>query len=187
MLANAGRVDDAIREMDAQAAETALLPDSPDTRRLKGGVDLRRAAFLGRIGRTAEAEKVLAGIDLKVFRDEKDPEKNASIDKDVELIRGVIAAGAGRDAEAVPLLRDSLDRKNQGLGGTDYFPQQYFARMALARSLGRLGRAGEAADALAPILKKNPRFAPAVDLLARIRSEAPAAETTAFARPGNAF
>ncbi len=171
----------------SEAAETALLPDSPDTRRLKGEVDLRRAAFLGRIGRTAEAEKVLAGIDLKVFRDEKDPEKNASIDKDVELIRGVIAAGAGRDAEAVPLLRDSLDRKDQGLGSTDYFPQQYFARMALARSLGRLGRAGEAADALAPILKKNPRFAPAVDLLARIRSETPAAETTAFARPGNAF
>jgi tetratricopeptide (TPR) repeat protein len=187
MLANAGRVDDAMHEMDAQAAETALLPDSPDTRRLKGQVDFRRAAFLGRIGRTAEAENVLAGIDLKVFRDEKDPSKNDYIDKDVTLIKGIIEAGAGRDAGAVTLLRDSLDRKDQGLGGTDYFPQQYFARMALARSLGRLGRTDEAADAIAPILKKNPRFAPAVGLLAGIRNKTLAAEVAASVRPGSSF
>jgi tetratricopeptide (TPR) repeat protein len=48
MLADAGRLDEAIREMDAQAAEAALLPDTPDTRLLKGWVDFRRAAFLDR-------------------------------------------------------------------------------------------------------------------------------------------
>jgi tetratricopeptide (TPR) repeat protein len=182
MLAEAGRLDDALREMDAQAAETALLPDSPDARRLKGQVDLRRAGFLGRIGRTAEAERVLAGVDLGVFRDDKDPSKNASFDKEIKLIKGIIEAGAGRDAAAVALVRDYLDQKDHGLGMTDYFPQQYFARMALAQSLGRLGKADEAAEALAPILKENPRFAPALATLARIRGEKPAAPVAAAAR-----
>jgi tetratricopeptide (TPR) repeat protein len=182
MLADAGRLDEAMHEMDAQAAETALLPDSPDTRRLKAQVDFRRAAFLGRIGRTGEAEKILAGVDVKVFRDEKDPSRNTGIDKDVHLIKGIIAAGAGHDAEAVTLLRDSLDRKDdKGLGSTDYFPTQYFARMTLAQSLGRLGRTAEAAEALEPMLKKNPRFAPALGMLARIRGEKPAAESPSVA------
>ncbi|HTS02509.1 MAG TPA: hypothetical protein VMN04_08295, partial [Thermoanaerobaculia bacterium] len=159
-----------------------LLPDSLEARRVRGQVALRRAALLGRLGRTAEADKILAGIDLGVFRDAKDPERNASIDKDVKLIRGIIASGAGRDSEAVALLRDSLDRKDdKGLGATEYFPAQYFERMTLARSLGRLGKTDEASEALAPILKQNPRFAPALEMLARIRGEKPA--STAAAAP----
>jgi predicted Zn-dependent protease len=151
-------------------------------------VDLRRAGFLGRIGRTAEAEGILAGVDLSVFRDEKDPSKNASIEKVVALVKGVIAAGAGKDAEAVALLKGSLDQKDDhGLGMTDYFPKQYFERMALAQSLGRLGKTDEASEALAPILKENPRFAPALTLLARVRGEKPAAPVAAAARgAGNA-
>lgn len=182
MLVDAGRADEAVREMDAEAGEVALLPDSLEARRVRGQVALRRAALLGRLGRTAEADKILAGIDLGVFRDEKDPERNASIDKDVKLIRGIIASGAGRDSEAVALLRDSLDRKDdKGLGATEYFPAQYFERMTLARSLGRLGKTDEASEALAPILKQNPRFAPALEMLARIRGEKPA--STAAAAP----
>jgi tetratricopeptide (TPR) repeat protein len=188
MLAEGGRPDEALREMDAQAAETALLPDSADVRRLKGQVDFRRAGFLGRMGRTAEAEKILAGVDLGVFRDDKDPTKNASIEKDVKVIKGIIEAGAGKDAEAVTLLKDALDRKDDhGLGMSDYFPQRYFERMALAQSLGRLGKTDEAAEALAPILKENPRFAPALTMLARVRGEKPAAPVAAVARAaGNA-
>ena len=175
MLVDAGRADDAVREMEAQAAEVALLPDSPDNRRLRADVDSRRAALLGRIGRTAEAEKLLAGIDLNVFRDEKEPARNAEIDKGVKLVKGVIAMGAGHDAEAVALLKDTLDTKDyKGLGSTDYLPTACYPRLALARSLGRLGKADEAAEVLAPILKKNPRFAPALEMLARIRDEKPA-------------
>ncbi len=180
MLMDAGRADEAVKEMDAEAAEVALLPDSQEARRVRGQVDFRRAALLGRMGRTAEADKILAGVDVSVFRDEKEHSKYDSIEKDVKLIRGIIAAGAGRDAEAVGLLRDSLDRKNdKGLGGTDYFPGQYFDRITLARSLGRLGKADEAADVLAPILKKNPRFAPALQMLAKIKAEKPAASASA--------
>ncbi|HVO50500.1 MAG TPA: tetratricopeptide repeat protein [Thermoanaerobaculia bacterium] len=187
MLADAGRLDEALREMDAQAAETALLPDSADARQLRGQVDLRRAGILGRIGRTAEAEKILAGVDLSAFRDDKDPSKNASIERVVALIKGIIEAGAGRDAAAVALLKESLDQKDHGLGMSDYFPQGFFERMALAQSLGRLGRTDEAAEALAPILKENPRFAPALAVLARIRGEKPAAPVAAVARAaGNA-
>jgi predicted Zn-dependent protease len=173
--------------MDAQAAEVALLPDSADTRRLRGEVGFRHAGLLGRLGRTSEAEKILAGVDLKAFGDEKDHSSYASLEKDVELIRGVIAAGGGRDAEAVTLLKDSLEGKDdKGLGMSDYFPQQYFARMALAQSLGRLGKADEAGEALAPILKQNPRFAPALTVLARIRGEKPAGPPGATRPAGSA-
>jgi tetratricopeptide (TPR) repeat protein len=180
MLVDAGRIDEALREMDAQVAEMSLLPDSPEARRLKAQVDFRRAALLGRIGRTDEAGKILAGIDLSLFRDDKEPAKNAELESTLKLIRGVIAMGAGRDAEAIVFLKDSLDRKDdRGLGNTDYFPAQYFARLALAQSLGRLGRPTEAAEALAPILQKNPRFAPALEMLARIRAEKPTSSSAA--------
>jgi tetratricopeptide (TPR) repeat protein len=182
MLLDAGRTDEAVREMDAQVAEIALLPDSKDARRLKGQVGLRHAAFLGLMGRSGEAEKILAGIDVNVLRDEKEHARNAELESTLKLIRGVIAAGGGHDAQAVALLKDSLDHKDdKGLGSTDYFPAQYFARMALARSLGRLGKADEAAEALAPILQRNPRFAPAVEMLARVRGVKPAAPSAAGA------
>ncbi len=166
MLVDAGRVDDAVREMETQAAEVALLPDSPDNRRLRAEVDSRRAALLGRIGRTAEAEKLLAGIDLNVFRDEKEPTRNAEIDKGVKLVKGVIAMGAGRDAEAVALLKDTLDSKDyKGLGSTDYLPTACFPRLALAPEPrapreGRRGRRGPRADPEEePALRARPRDA----------------------------
>lgn len=184
MLVDAGRTDEAVHDMDTQAAEIALLPDSTETRRLRAQVDFRRAALLGRLGRTDQAERILAGVDVSLFKDPKEPAKNESVEKDVKLVQGIIAAGAGHDAQAVALLEESLDRKeDMGLGSTDYFPPQFFGRMALARSLGRLGRADEAAEALAPILKENPRFAPAVQVLARIRGEKTAAPPAAAWRP----
>ncbi len=178
ILVDAGRPDEAVKEMDDLAQRAASLPVNEESKRLRAHVAFQRAALLGRIGRTAEAEKSLAEVDLSLFRDPKDPSKNDGLDKDVALVKGVIAMGAGRDAEAVALLRTALDRKSdKGLGSTDYYPSMYFARQALAASLGRLGKPDEAAEVLAPILKKNPNFAPAVQLLARIRPGAAGVKT----------
>ena len=178
-LVDAGRPEEAVREVELESADFAALPDSPETRRQRARVDLHRAALYGLAGRTDEAEKIFAAVDPSVLPEPTDtPEKKADIQKDLALVRGVIAVGAGRNAEAVTLLRDSLDRKDDmGLGSTDYYPPQFFSRRALAESLGRLGRADEAAEALAPILKRNPHFAPALEAIARIRGEtaAPAA------------
>jgi tetratricopeptide (TPR) repeat protein len=179
-LVDAGRTDEAVKTAAAATAEIAAMPPGPEARKLKAVDDIRRAALLGRIGRTAEAQAVLAAADVSQLVDPKEPDSQTMLDRQTKLIKGVIAMGAGHDGEAVPLLRDALEHPaDKGLGTTDYYPPQYFARLALAGSLGRLGRADEAAEVLAPILQKNPRFAPAVEMLARVRGEKPAASSAA--------
>ena len=95
--------------------------------------------------------------------------------------------GAGRDAEAVALLKTSLEQKqDKGFASSDYYPVNTFARLALATSLGRLGRPDEAEKALAPILEKNPRFYPALQSLARARGQEPPAPIASAARAESA-
>jgi tetratricopeptide (TPR) repeat protein len=178
MLVDAGRPDDAVRAIDAQAAEIATLPATKENLRLKSIVQMWRAGILGRVGRRAEAETALAAVkvdDIAEPTSDEKGEKHKDVEDNVDLVRGVIAMGSGRDAEAVPLLSKAIERKvDRGLGSTDYLPPQLFSRLALAKSLGRLGRVEEAEKALAPILARNPRFAPALEMIARIRGEKPA-------------
>jgi tetratricopeptide (TPR) repeat protein len=186
-LVDAGRPDDAVKELDAATAEIAGMAPGPESRKLKSGDSIRRAALLGRIGRTAEAEAALASVDLKEITDPKEPKSQEMAARQMSLIRGVIAMGAGRDAEAVALLRTSLEEKqDKGFAGSDYYPASTYARLALATSLGRLGRPDEAAQALAPILEKNPRFYPALLSLAHARGQAPPAPIASTARAENA-
>jgi tetratricopeptide (TPR) repeat protein len=186
-LVDAGRVDEALKDFDASMAEIAGMAPGPEARKLKAGGDIRRAALFGRIGRAAEAEASLAAADLTVLADPKEPEIAEALDKDTKLIRGVIAMGAGRDAEAVALLRDSLERKqDKGFGSSDYYPPFTFARLALATSLGRLGRLDEATRALQPILEKNPSFFPALRVLARARGTEPPTPIAPAVRAGSA-
>lgn len=185
-LVEAGRVDDGLKEMEVSSAEIAALPlAGAEARKLRAGDYYRRAALLGWIGRTAEARAALAAADLKEFEDPKEPESGARVERELKLVRGIIASGAGLDAEAVPLLTEALEKKQEkGFASSDYYPPQTFARRALAASLARLGRPDEAAKALAPLLEQNPRFAPALEALARARGEKPAA--TAAAPPRKA-
>jgi tetratricopeptide (TPR) repeat protein len=180
-LVDAGRPDDAVKAADAATAEIAAIPPGTEARKLKAADDIRRAALLGRIGRTAQAEAALAAVDPSQLVDPKDPDRQAGLDQQMKLIRGVIAMGAGRDAEAVRALTDALDRKHRkGFDSSDYYSAETFARLALATSLGRLGRPDDAAKILAPILEKNPRFAPALEVLARARGRKPAAAAAAL-------
>lgn len=187
-LVDAGRPDDAVKEMDAASAEVASMAPGMEARKLKAADSFRRAGLLGRIGRTAEAEASLAAVDLSVVTDPKDPKSQEMAVQQMGLVRGVIAMGAGRDAEAVTLLTSALENKpSKGFAGSDYYPVNTFARLALATSLGRLGRADDAEKALAPILEKNPRFFPALQTLARAQGKEPPAPIAATpARPESA-
>ena len=169
-LVDAGRPDDAVKDMDAATAEIAGMAPGLESRKLKVGDSIRRAGLFGRLGRTAEAEAAFSAVDPMVLADPKEPKSREMLARELNLIRGVIAMGAGRDAEAVALLKDSLESKQEyGFAGSDYYPNNTFSRLALATSLGRLGRPDEAAQALAPLLEKNPRFFPALQSLARAR------------------
>jgi tetratricopeptide (TPR) repeat protein len=182
-LVDAGRVDDAVREMDVASAEIAAMPPGPEARKLKAGDAVRRAGLLGRIGRSAEAEASLASADLKELTDPKEPKYKEMQERQLNLIRGVIAMGAGHDSDAVKLLEGALsDEHDKGFGGSDYYPNAIFARLALANSLGRLGRAEEAEKALKPVLQKNPRFFPALQSLARARGAEPPQPIASAAR-----
>ena len=186
-LVDAGRTDDAVKDMDAATAEIAGMAPGLESRKLKVGDSIRRAGLFGRLGRTAEAEAVFAAVDPMVLADPKEPKSREMIARELNLIRGVIAMGAGRDAEAVALLKDSLESKQEyGFAGSDYYPNNTFSRLALATSLGRLGRPDEAAQALAPLLEKNPRFFPALQSLARARGKEPPAPIAPAARAESA-
>ena len=186
-LVDAGRPDDAVKDLDAATAEIAAMAPGVEARKLKVGDAFRRAGLLGRIGRTAEAEAALASVDLKEITDPKEPKSQEMAARQVSLIRGVIALGAGRDAEAVALLKASLEQKqDKGFASSDYYQNYAYVRLALATSLGRLGRPDEAEKALAPILEKNPRFYPALLSLARARGQAPPAPIASVARAESA-
>ncbi|MEO8053505.1 MAG: tetratricopeptide repeat protein [Acidobacteriota bacterium] len=186
-LVDAGRPDDAVKDQDSASAEIASMAPGPESQKLKAIDGIRRAGLLGRIGRTAEAEQALAALDLKVLADPKEPKSQEMVDRQINLIRGIIAMGAGRDAEAVTLLKNSLEQKqDKGFASSDYYPANTLTRLALATSLGRLGRTDEAAQALAPILEKNPRFFPALQSLARAQGKEPPAPIAPAARAENA-
>jgi tetratricopeptide (TPR) repeat protein len=186
-LVDAGRNEEAVKELDAATAEVAMMAPGVESRRLKAGDALRRAALLGRIGRTADAEASLASVDFTVLTDPKEPKSQEMVARETGLIRGVIAMGAGRDAEAVELLKSSLESKQEkGFAGSAYYSNNMFSRLALATSLGRLGRPDEAAQALAPLLEKNPRFFPALQSLARARGQEPPAPIASTARAESA-
>jgi tetratricopeptide (TPR) repeat protein len=173
-LVDAGRNDEAVKELDATTAEIAAMAPGLESKKLKAVDTIRRAGLFGRLGRTAEAEAALAAVDFSVLTDPKEPKSQEMLVQETALIRGVIAMGAGRDAEAVTLLTGALENKQEkGFAGSDYYPNNTFSRLALATSLGRLGRADDAAKALAPLLEKNPRFFPALQSLARARGTEP--------------
>ena len=101
------------------------------------------------------------------------------------MIRGVAAARSGRCEEAVTLLRGIQQPESEfGLGGTQYYPAKDFGRVLAAGCLHDLGRNEEAEKELEPLLKRNPRFAPAVAVGARLRPGRPAAEARAARAPG---
>jgi hypothetical protein len=85
----------------------------------------------------------------------------------------------------VALLRGIQQPEGEfGLGGTEYYPGKDFGRVLAASCLRDLGRNEEAEKELEPLLKRNPHFAPAVAVVARLAPGKPAAEARAARASG---
>ena len=120
-------------------------------------------------GETAGLDALLASAAVPFEKGSDDEKKN--VEKGIAMVRGIAAARSGRCEEAVPLLRGIQQQPEGefGLGGTQYYPAKDFGRVLVAGCLNQLGRNEEAEKELEPLLKRNPHFAPAVAVAARVR------------------
>jgi tetratricopeptide (TPR) repeat protein len=168
-LAVAGKAEEAM----AVVGKIPPPPTDSDPKRqrlIDVQVQLRRGLFAALLGRTAEAEAMIAPSAALVA----DAPKEAKEDLEgfLAAVRGFIAAREGRHSEAVEAFRAAIPERVET--GNVYFPARDMLRIALSQSLAALGRADEAEEALKPILSRNPKFQPALDALSRIRSGSPA-------------
>jgi tetratricopeptide (TPR) repeat protein len=182
-LLDAGEDADARQERDGFMAEVAALSPGSEARPLAVQATMYQAAFLARTGETAGFDALL-GAALAAFAKQPDAEKKG-MERDFSFIRGVAEARSGRCENAITLLRAARQQEGDaGLGGTEYYPAKDFGRVLVAGCLHDLGRKEEAERELEPLLKRNPRFAPAAAVLAQVRAGKPAAEARVARAPG---
>ncbi|MGE5716877.1 MAG: tetratricopeptide repeat protein [Acidobacteriota bacterium] len=177
-LLNAGDDAGASKERDRFESEAAGLPPGPEADRLHAKIAGYQAAYLSVKGETSGLDTLLAAA-AAPYQKGTDEEKKG-VEQGVAMIRGVAAARSGRCEEAVAFLRENRRKEGEfGLGETQYYPEKDFLRVVTARCLHDLGRDEEAAKELEPLLKRNPRFVPAVELDARLKPGKPAGEARA--------
>jgi tetratricopeptide (TPR) repeat protein len=182
-LLEAGDGAAARKERDRFVAEAVGLPPGSEAERLGAKIAFYQAAFLAIKGETTGLDALLASA-AAPYEKEPDAEKKG-VEQGVALVRGIAAARSGRCEEAVALLRKIQQPVGEfGLGGTEYYPAKDFGHVLVAGCLHDLGRNEEAEKELEPLLKRNPRFAPAVAVAARLTPGRPAVETRAARAPG---
>jgi tetratricopeptide (TPR) repeat protein len=165
-LLDAGRPDDALAEIDRAAEEAPPLSAIEDFS-FRFHVVISRAVALALGGRLDEAEAEL--LLLPARPEGLDETERAMLEKGLAGPRSVIAGARGDLEGAVRLLREMLaDEKPRGAGGFSYYPSAFRLRVRLADALVALGRPEEAREELRPVLAVNPRFAPALEVIARI-------------------
>ena len=136
-LVDAGRVDEAVRELDAASAEIAAMPSGPEARKLKAADAIRRAGLLGRVGRSAEAEASLATADFKELTDPKEPKSQEMAARQLKLIQGVIAMRRrARRRRREAARGNPRGRARQGLRRVGLLPERHL-RPPRARELAR--------------------------------------------------
>ena len=132
---------------------------------------LRAVVFL-RTGRAREAREALEPIRQKL-PGLKDQERK-DLESALLMVEGGIAHSEGRHEEAVGKLRAGLAAAaGDKSGSLPYYDTRVAPRLALADSLRHLGRPAEAAEALEPILSRNPNHHAAALALASIRQGSP--------------
>ena len=137
-----------------------------------------RAVILGLAGRADEAEAELARLPMPPA-DLEDKEK---FDLERALLgpRSAIAGARGDLEGAVGALRAFLaEDKKRDAGDFPFYPGTFRLRVRLADALVQLGRPDEARKELQPVLAVNPRFAPALEVIARIEGRPSAATGSA--------
>jgi tetratricopeptide (TPR) repeat protein len=167
-LCDAGKIDEARKELDDMAAEARSFPPGSEADSIALQSLLRRAIFFARAGDVSDADGALVAARKSVPSD-GDPEKAKGYERDLAFVGGIVATKAGRFEEGADLLGKALSEEGKGLGGSEYYSRKDTARILLAECLHRLGRQEEAEKVLQTVLARNPRYQPALDQLARVR------------------
>jgi tetratricopeptide (TPR) repeat protein len=182
-LLEAGDGAAASKERDLFAAEAAGLPPGSEAAQLGAKIAFYQAAFLAVKGETTGLDALQVSA-AAPYEKEPDAEKKGA-KENITFIRGIAAARSGRCEEAVTLLRGIRQPEGEsGIGGTEYYPGKDFGRVLVAGCLRDLGRSEEAEKELEALLKRNPHFAPAVALAARLTAGSPAVEARAARAAG---
>lgn len=169
-LLDAGRPDDALAVIDRAAAQAPALSATEDFS-FRFHVVRSRAVALALGGRPDEAEDELSR--LPAFPADLDEKERAMLEKGLAGPRAAIAGARGDLEGAVRLLREMLaDEKPRGAGDFSFYPSAFRLRTRLADALVTLGRPEEAREELRPVLAVNPRFAPALEVVARMEGRA---------------
>ena len=168
MLCDAGKVDEARKELEDIATEARAFPPGTEADTMALQMLFFRTVFLARVGDIAGAQQNLAAVE-KAAPPMDGPEKKKGYERELAFLRGMVATKAGRFAEGAEILGKALaDSSPSGLGGTEYYSRKDTARILLSECLLRLDRKEEAEKALQPVLARNPRYQPALDQLARV-------------------
>lgn len=176
-LLDAGRPDEAVTLLDEAGASAPAMPPREELA-FRWHLGRSRATLLALAGRPDEAEAGLAS--LPALPAELDPKEKASYDHALLASRSALAAARGDLEGAVAAIRAYLDaEKGMGSEGFSYYPSTFRLRARLADALVKLGRPEEARAELRPVLAVNPRFSPALAVIARIEGRAEGAEGTA--------
>ncbi len=173
-LLDAGRPEDALALLDEVVA-AAPTREEADAVVIRWTYLRSRAIVLALAGRVDEAEAELAA--LPELPPDFDADGKAALEKSLSGPKAALAGARGDLEGAVRHLREILAAEAaRGMGDFSYYPSIFRVRTRLADALVTLGRGEEAREELRPVLAVNPRFAPALAVLARIDGR-PAATT----------
>jgi tetratricopeptide (TPR) repeat protein len=165
-LLDAGRPDDALAMLNEAAAVPPALSPKEDFF-FRHHVIRSRAVVLALAGRAAEAEAEMAL--LPAVPGDLETKETEGLERGLLGARAALAGARGNTEEAVASLRAFLaDEKVRDTGDFPYYPNTFRLRVRLADALVTLGRSDEAREELRPVLAVNPRFAPALGVIARI-------------------
>ncbi len=176
-LLAAGRPDEALIEAE-RLVLPASAPSSPEEFMQRFQAGRLHSVILALSGHADEAEAELAP--LTEFPADLAPKDREYLEKSLAGPRAAIAGARGDREGAIRLLRALLaDEEGSRGDGFGYYPGIFDLRVRIADALVTLGRPNEARKELQPVLSVNPRFAPALDVLARARGRSPAAKGSA--------
>jgi tetratricopeptide (TPR) repeat protein len=169
-LALGGRNDEAMALMEKWPPLKAESNEKAQKRRDRTE-GLHRSAILALVGRTREAA---AGLEaLPPLPADLSAEEKADFDRGLAGVQAVILEHEGRHKEAAAEFERAIP-KGSAVSDSVYFPGRDMLCVLMARSLIESGETAEAEAALKPVLSRNPKFQPALDVLAGIKGGTPA-------------